>query len=595
MSNKLSDLFSTKLVIDERLNIYGAQPVDFSTGLAASLTNYQRISSISAGGNNNVQWQIYPSSVASVLAPVFIVSVPITIQMTGTGYNGGLLVQEGRDAPRALEAIISTLSIRLNNCPIDMQPNIVYDVNALYQQQDSTMSSMVYASFPDNCQAYKDMSTGVSNPLASYTSSSRYTPSRGAFPFSIANNTNTTATVTFVATSYINMAPFSNSLCPTKGLSNLTSLQIDMQFSPQLARVWSHAIGGPAGIQGTITGAVVTVGGNAGTPYLSYLEMTPAVSRVNTLPSSILVYNTPDYKIQQQGAITTLAAGGRAAITTTNYQLSTVPDHMLIFLRESQTQLQTAQQQMSVPNCYAAIESLTVQNYNNSSSLFSSASQELMYVTCAQNGLRSTFSEYLGFTYIPNAAGNGTTQIGLTGSVIKLSFGKDIQQANSGCVPGVSQSSNISFGLTVVNRSDRAITYDLFVVYVNSALLLIDSSSGQKYVSILTPYESEQSEIVQTTHDTEGGKINWQSVRNGLKKAYEYAKPMLGKMADDATPYAAKYMGDDAANALRARLKEKAGFGAGGNSHARVTGGARAAGASGGATLSKKSLSERYT
>jgi hypothetical protein len=149
-------------------------------------------------------------------------------------------------------------------------------------------------------------------------------------------------------------------------------------------------------------------------------------------------------------------------ITSTNMQLSAIPKWILIFARESNANLTYASTDTALN-----ISNISI-TFDNVSGILSTASEEMLYAMSAANGLQDTWEQYHGVT---SQLG---TNIGTTGSFLKLYFGKDIV-LNANSYPGKIGPYNLSFtcSVTNVNQSASIVSPQLYAIISTPQKLIV--------------------------------------------------------------------------------------------------------------------------
>jgi hypothetical protein len=144
---------------------------------------------------------------------------------------------------------------------------------------------------------------------------------------------------------------------------------------------------------------------------------------------------------------------------------------------------------------FAQISQLSLQYGTRGSSILAEAEPIQLYQACVANGLQDSFQEFFGEVNDGFKAdgsdpttGFPTGKIGLSGTVIRLMFGKDIA-ANGSLIPGVSGRITFSLRARVKNINyHKAMNLQLWVIPVYEGLFSLFRGTGTK---TLTPIESD--------------------------------------------------------------------------------------------------------
>lgn len=226
------------------------------------------------------------------------------------------------------------------------------------------------------------------------------------------------------------------------GFTNIRTCDLVSNYNSNLARIVCHAVD-----SATLTGVSVTV--EQPTIYMKY--STPPTGYV---PQSI-VYGSEDLNrfITPLGQAIPANTAAPAPITSSNMQLNAIPKWILVFCRESNANLTYASTDTALN-----ISNISI-NFDNISGILSSASEMDLYKISAENGLQDTWEQWHGVT------SNLATQVGTTGSFLKLYFGKDIPLA-PGSYPGQIGAYNLSMNVTVknVNQSAQITAPNLYII-----------------------------------------------------------------------------------------------------------------------------------
>lgn len=558
--------FQSKSVLDSRLNNKVGSRKEWETGLTASQINYKRIKSSSGDSNTSIVWQIFPSNSTSVIDRSIILETKCRINFTGTASPGENLLQRSCDAPRGLGSVIGNLEVRVNGLGFNIIMTQLLDIfkhyhNASELNNWSTVCPTLQ--YNDNCQNYHDVFGSTMNPLASYLDSTPSKIGRGAYPYTIISNTPTSAEVEVVLYEFLYMMPYTtNNNDDSAGLTRVKTMDVTVNFESSLSRVWSHS---------SVNGSVITGSSvNFSESHIHYLELTPPEPIIQVIPP-VVSYNYSEYKSSVTNNITTLNSLDSTIVSTNNYQLSVVPSYVFLYAKESQASINSSiQSQLETPDCFAAINLLNVENYNNTPTQLSGATALELYKISNAAGLKGTYQEFLGETFIPNAVGE-TQRLPLTGSIVCIDFSKDISQNNITLVPGTSINSNLQFKIGIKNTSNRSIIYDLHTVYVYDSIMSIDENNATKFIALNSQDQSSKNPIVDEPEMQGQGK-GWDKFKHGLKKAVtpalDVAASALGYMYPGTAPLV---------QTGRKAIKDVTGYGL-----------------QGGQAVSRKSLKDRY-
>ena len=452
-----------------------------------------------SGNTSNISFTMTPNSPANVIGRDFIVAVKVRQVFSGITLlplTSRALLATHCDAPRSLSSCIQSTNLTINGLTISQETAETYHAFQHFNQTDEMVKFQSLTPglmAPDYTQTYEDVYKTLVNPLAPYRDSTRARWGRGSYPFTIIENIENSATVEYTLYELLTLSPlvFDSGLYP--GLCNVNSMQL--QFTLQnLNRLWSHnsgrySLGGTEGA-GTEIQSISTTFTDA---KVYFTEITPPVYL--TIPP---VCSLSYYDVQRQTTSngTKLGAQQSADFVSNSYQLNTVPSRIIVYVKERSSNItSTTQKATETPDCYARINSISIQ-YNNNSSLLSQADISQLYGMSSRNGVDMGFQEFVGNANEIKTVTLGSTsyQLGLTGSILALDVGRDIT-SDSTALPGTSVNANFSIQVNATNPKfgypgqppvENETTYDLTILYVYAGLLIISPGSCYKYSTLLT-------------------------------------------------------------------------------------------------------------
>ena len=209
---------------------------------------------------------------------------------------------------------------------------------------------------------------------------------------------------------------------------------------------------------------------------LKFLSTQPSqvVETKNVLPfSSYSRYLTP----YANNAV--IEAGAKnVQVTSSNIQINQIPDYIMIIARKpksSQTIFDTSS--------FLAINGVSI-NFNNSSGLLSTASQQDLWRMSQRNGSNITWEEFLGSIYRNNNKTSGYT-VPTTGGMLVINPAYDLSLPMY-LTNGSLGNYNLQFQLFVSNQFGENIAPELVVICVNSGIMTIAQGTAQTYTGILT-------------------------------------------------------------------------------------------------------------
>ena len=500
----------------------------FGVKSGAASSTYQSFP-VTSPSNSSLVWQISVPSENVVVDRRVLMRSGMTLTLYVDNLAGNLVVGSRVFEYGLTDAFASfplhksfvTQTVGINNCSISVNTKDV--LPALLRLNDSRelyrFNSMT-CSLPDQAYGkYSDSVRATNSPLASFNTGSYDLDQvpRGAFPavveclqFTAAgvyvNNSNVvvTATNTFritvasIFTEPLFVAPFiwTDSEYNNQGLLGINTMSMNCVTDGTLARVWSSAT---SNITRVVAGAVGAPAGGvsifAANPSL-YTCQFPIASMnsgmaqptclfrfLSSQPTDMIktrnVCPWLDYPryIQSQG-VTTIAGGASAVLTSSNIQLSSIPDRLVICVRK-----QMSSQTIQDPDMWLACTGISV-NFNNSSGLLSSASISDLYAISRKGGSSQSFGEFCGQQW-STSVGGIYGNIPTTGSLIVLQPAFDF-----GLPTYLSSSSlgsfNLQFTISVFNQLAVPVNAEICVIAIQGGLIVSQQGLTTTFQGLLS-------------------------------------------------------------------------------------------------------------
>ena len=497
-----------KRVIDPRLDIAEGQKSYKAVGGAMinSWTNFPA-SNVS---NTNVVINCNPPSQDTCISRLVYKTFTFEFTITGTNTSGGVLLNEGYIAPRAmpLTCVTEAESVSLGGDTITQAPVQQYWRAMLRYRNDVKNRNGVFSLSPamlDQHQNYEDGVNGNRNPLAGYDDNSSE-QTRGSYVgFTLDPQTpgNTTATGRLTTTEPILIAPFafgenSNNYASFIGLMNMKYNTTLGNLSRILSVVQGQ--GAPVG-QIVLNNPVVNLT-NASILF-NYFTPDPSISPIPAL-SEYSYYNCVPIPTRSNVAV---APGATVNLVMGNYQVNSIPKRIYVYARrdDADETAFTADSYLSLPRNQIPLN-LTWDNRT----YLSTATTEDLYNISVKNGCDLSYTQY-------------TSKVG---SVLALDFGIDVglqpQQA-----PGSLGNYQLKVQCNFTNTSSQTITPTLYVVVVSEGVFNITNGNASHMIGVLSPEDvlgaSEQERgDFERYRDVYGG--SWQDFRDFVSKGLSYAK-----------------------------------------------------------------------
>jgi hypothetical protein len=166
-------------------------------------------------------------------------------------------------------------------------------------------------------------------------------------------------------------------------------------------------------------------------------------------------------------------------LTSQAIQLSQIPDLIFIVARYPM-----AQQDWDYTSSFLSIQNISV-NFNNSSGLLASATQQDLYNISFRNGSAQSYSEFSGVAYTPNNATGIGKAIPTSGSLLVLNPVYEF-----GLPPYLSGSSlgqyQFQFNLQVYNQFPFNIVPEICIITMNGGVFATQQGTSSIFTGILT-------------------------------------------------------------------------------------------------------------
>lgn len=549
----------TKKRLDTRLNV-SPENKEFIIDVSGAQVTQRREPAVS-WSNSVINFNITPNSPSSVLDRALIIEVPVKYVFKRTGGLSNFL-RPNRCGPRGFNYGIQSTNIIINGLSISQETQDIVHAQSHFNSPDNIVRGQTISPTwfsPDYCQVYNDLAPGTSNnTLADYDNSNRSRFGKGSYKMDVLLNTPNDAEVIVTYFEYLALSPatYDGALLP--GLTNVTSLQLSFVLA-NLSRTFAVS-----GTFAEFTGYTVSAS-IYNTPQCHLQEISMPVY-IQSPPIVTMSYTDIQRQESRGKVIDALAT---TTLSSNSYQLNTVPHSIIIYAKENKSAIfdpLDPGKQSYIPDAYGIIENIQI-NYSNQSAILSSASPAQLFQMSSRNGLDMTFDEFRGATTILNSAGPTITRA-LCGSLVCLSFGRDISANDPTSIPGTSINSNFQVRASVKNPNSFPVDYNLEILYIYEGIISCAAGSAFKYTSILTRDETLNIEMLEDD-DVDGGKIDFKGIlakaKTGLKRAAPYLKPILKSAAttalDVGQEVGSRYIGDKGAQMARDLAKEVTGLG----------------------------------
>ena len=460
----------TMRILDSRLS-QNQSTRAFQTCIGGSNVTYRKERS-NASSDSQVSFQLTPNSPNNVIDRTFMLVSDVNVTFDSDNLVGTLVLNPGDNACRGFSSIVESTNLSINGLTISQETKYVKDIyNRFSDDLDNLVKfQSITPSLSTEGDNFTEYGTGFGtfqNVLAGYRDSNRRTTGRSFYPIEILTNTATQATIRFRMVELFTLSPLEYEGLMVPGLANVTSLQLNFNLSSNKQRFWSRVP--------RATETFFTVTPTFNNYEIHFCEITLPV--FYSLPPSVALSYYDVQRQVTQGDGTIYNFGNAFNINTNTYQLNQTPSRIIILVRPPTTNSPYQS------DTFAAISSINIQ-YNNMSSILSSASQEQLFQISSRNGSTQHYTEFRGYSvdYSPT---NVNRKVGTTGSIVCLDFGKDIS-ADPTALPGTSINANFNINVQGTYYGTFPYPLEVHIFYVYAGVMVISPGSAFAYRSLLT-------------------------------------------------------------------------------------------------------------
>lgn len=486
----MSQDFSKVLVKDSRLNVTDA--VKYAVvkgGQNMTSAQFQAVSQTTSSHTYNIQ---VPSETTIIDRRVLWRS-SVVLQIVGTAPAGQYLIDYGYAdalAPFPLHQLCSVMTATINNNSVsinmrDVLPSILRfnDRRELARYNGYTPTAF------DTIADYGAMLGANANPLGAWANNAdNDLVPRGSWVLDwvavnadgtgglppVSAGAQQTCYVKFTVTEPLLLSPFIFA-DPKSNNQGMYGIQ-NMNFVFNIAdgkRVWRSAPYVGAGA----VAKVVTPWAFSNSE-LIFNFLTPHPSDLIPARNVVGYYEMPRYVTAPNVSI---ASGAKAVVRTSNIQLNQIPDKLIVFARKSM-----GSQTNTDPDYFLTIEGMSI-NWNNQSGILASATPQDLYRYSVENGSNQSWYEFSGKANLHNPASPAGTTAPMSGSMVVLEFGKDIQLVEDFYSAGSLGNFNLQVQLNIANQTASLISdVELVMITVNSGVFVCERGTSSTYTGILT-------------------------------------------------------------------------------------------------------------
>lgn len=458
------------LQLDPRISAGHNGSYTITKGPAKSLfVNYPS----QAFSDQQLQFQIFPPSPGSFLDRKVLIEMSVDFTLTAT--NPASFVFPPGSLPEEL-GVVGLRYMPLHNiataCNITINGNTLsypsYQLlAALHQYNTPTdpLEQLHWSAMPSckNVGVTYDSTFGTPRSQFAAPFQNVYQDSNAATcEYTLISNVAGTAVLRIKWVEPVLYPPFIHGVLEREGLLGLTSPLIFTYTLPGLARLLGYD-----NVNGVPLSSVSAIWSNA--PKMRIQWMTSDISGILSDSNSQQAYKYPYVNpLVFTNTPVLIPSGDSAQISSSNIQLSGIPQCAFIFVRQQNSDL-------TVFDCdsFAAIEAINIQ-FDNLTGILANASTYDLYKICVRNGLKQRYADW--------ASIRGDS----LGSVMKVEFDRDIPLPDPGLAVGRSGTFQMQLTITVRNDRPTPVNYVLYVVTMYEGILTICQGTSMTNINLVT-------------------------------------------------------------------------------------------------------------
>ncbi|HTO16895.1 MAG TPA: hypothetical protein VLZ83_14095 [Edaphocola sp.] len=452
--------------------------------------------------NSSITWSCPPPSGNVFVDRKQYMILPVRLVFTAPGDETGLVLNAGADAPRAypLNGSIDTLQASINGQSFSIF--IADMIHALtHYNTDIKLNNKDYSLTPnyqDQSQEYSDLGPGnIRNPLGGYQNGIHQTVmQRGAFPFTIVQNTANQAVVDMVICEPLFLSPFFWGCGNSAGFYNVTTMDFNVNFTSNFNRFWSHinmAGSNPlAGIRAEFNNFTNVYNApfsySESQPILLFKYVTPDSTQILSpnMPITYPYFDVQRYPIDFPTAVSPGGVNSTGLISSNNLQLNSIPRMMYIYARHSNASYAVSGTGSTLTDTYLSLENINI-TFANYTGLLSSASKQQLYQLSIKNGCGMNWTQWSG-EHVNNSSSFVTPvdQYGTIGSILAVEFATDLGLP-SDMAPGLQGQFQLQVNAQFKNTSGANVNATLFIIIVSEGSFTIPGlNSATKQLGVIT-------------------------------------------------------------------------------------------------------------
>lgn len=497
----MSQDFEKVLVKDDRLMV--TDKIKYAVhkgGQQMTAAQFNAISQSTSSHTYNIQIPSENTAVDRRIMWQSTVTLKIQVNPAGTeidGFDtrpvGSLPINYGtQDAlsPFPLHNLCTVMTATINNNSVSINiRDVLPAILRFHDKRDLARYNGMTPTMYDTYYDYKDGLGANNNVLGGWSlTADNDLSQRGSWVLdSVSSNatsyvalkpTDNVAYVTFTVTEPLLLSPFIYGNCKSNSQAFYGIQNANFIFNVGSGdRVWRSA--------NNWNQQVSVYGFNNSRLLFNFLTFHPS----DLVPSRNIVpyYELPRYISPNQP---TFLPNQTLTLRSQSLQLNQIPDKLIIFVRKAMSD-----QRPNDSDSFLVINNISI-NFNNSSGILASASQNDLYRYSIENGSNQSFYEFSGgastsTSLLADVSGNNPpgsgTRIPLTGSLLVLDFAKDIQLVDDFYSCGSLGNFNLQFNLTCTNQSKNTLNNtEIVVITMNSGIWVNERGTSTVYTGILT-------------------------------------------------------------------------------------------------------------
>ena len=440
--------------------------------------------------NSSHTYSVQVPSETTIISREVLWSSTITFKITGTPANTEYLVNYGSTeafAPFFLNQMVETMSSTINNNTVSMNvKDIIAPLLRVHDNRELNRFNGLTPTMIDTYKNYADATSARNNPLGNYTNTgdNDLLP-RGSFDVESITGNSVSTDGTSLKTVYITVkvsepllsSPwlFANPQSNNQGMYGIQNIAFQFNLDETCKRVFRTS-------RTALSDLAVSVE--------SWQDSKLILTYISPHPSDLLPSRNccPYYNLERfvYNQYPELVYAQTQSLQSPTLQLNSIPDRIFVVARKRMTQ-----QSYADTDSFYSIKGVSI-NFNNSSGLCSSYTQQDLFKMSVKNGINSTWQEWSGYARGGLTAG-APTRIPLAGSVLCLEFGTDIQLSEDYLSAGSLGSYQLSLKLDILNQNTSAGTGninnqipELVIITQTSGVMVNEKGTCSTFLGLLT-------------------------------------------------------------------------------------------------------------